>query len=66
MNVEKMFGRNDWICFRDIVENETDLSLTRELAMEVFKKLPEEIKQIAEEKGMTDIVFKEEVYKHFT
>lgn len=61
--IEKFFDSNDFAHFHDAIINASDKHLNQDELIEIWNLLPIEIKTIAIEWGMSDTVFRDEVYR---
>ncbi len=64
--IEKTFDSHDWACFHDAILDATDKSYTQKELEKLFEELPENIKMTAIQWGMSDTVFGDDVYVHFS
>jgi len=61
--IDDMFNDpNEWLSFSDCVTNVTDKPLSKEELRSIFNTLPRQIQAIAFAWGLSDTVFRDEVY----
>jgi len=56
------FDKNDWAHLHDIVYDTTDKKSTREELENIFNSLPHDLRHLAYQWGMNDIVFRDKAY----
>lgn len=58
------FEKHDWDSFHDTVYNSTGEDCNREQLIKIYQSLPHNLKCNALEWGMSDTVFRDNVYEH--
>lgn len=58
------FEDNDWNHLHDVVLSATGKKSTREELIQIYRALPEDLKSLANQWGMNDTVFRENVYNY--
>lgn len=64
--VNTLFEDEKWYSLHDAVYNATGVSHTEEKLKELFLELPKHIQHTAFEWGLSDTVFRDEVYVYIT
>ena len=60
----QQFDENDWAHLHDVILSATGKISSREELIEFYKTLPVSMQHLAEEWGMNDTVFRDNVYEH--
>lgn len=63
ITTKELFEDNKWDGLHDVIVDTLDISPTKEQAIEIFNKLPEPVRNIAHQWGMSDTVFRDEAYE---
>jgi hypothetical protein len=58
------FTKHDWDCFHDAVLDATGKDHTKEELEKLYEKLPDKLKSLAVQWGMSDTVFRDRVFAH--
>lgn len=62
-DIDTLFSGDVWSGFHDVIVDTLDVAPTKNQAMSIFKKLPDDVQKMAFDWGIRDTVFRDEAYR---